>query len=253
LEFFDCYVSFGPSFVPPLAPCRTAEELLAEMRFCGVQRALVHFTAQVEDSPVLGNRLLSEAVTGHPELVPSWALLPPSTGEQGSVDEFLAAMRDHGVRALWAFPSQHLYLLNATGCGPLLEELVARRIPLFLRRSESSGSLAGWDLPYALLQEFPLLNLVVVGHGPWGEDRFFRPLLERYPSFRVDTARYELDGGIPGLVGRYGPHRLLFSTAFPATCMGGALLTLLHADIPDEAKAAIAAGNLERLLGEVQL
>jgi len=248
LEFLDCYASFGPSFVPPLAPCGTAEELLAEMRFCGVQRALVHHTSQVEDSPVLGNRLLSEAVAGHPELIPSWALLPPSTEEQGTVEEFLGAMREHGVRALWAFPSQHLYSLSATGCGPLLEEMVARGIPLLLRRAD-----AGWDLPYALLREFPQLNLVVVGHGPWGEDRFFRPLLERHPGFRVDTARYELDGGIPGLVRRYGPERLLFSTGFPGTSMGGALLALLHADIPDEAKAAIAAGNLDRMLGEVRL
>ncbi len=31
------------------------------------------------------------------------------------------------------------------------------------------------------------------------------------------------------------------------------MLALRHARIPDEAKGAIASGNLERLLGEVQL
>jgi hypothetical protein len=35
--------------------------------------------------------------------------------------------------------------------------------------------------------------------------------------------------------------------------MGAALLTLAHADMPDEAKAAIAGGNLRRLLLEARL
>jgi hypothetical protein len=35
--------------------------------------------------------------------------------------------------------------------------------------------------------------------------------------------------------------------------MGGMMLALRHARIPDEAKAAIAGGNLERLLEEEEL
>ena len=51
---------------------------------------------------------------------------------------------------------------------------------------------------------------------------------------------------------RYGPKRLLFGSAFPNTGPGGAMLTLAHADISDEEKQLIAAGNLDRLLAEAQ-
>ncbi len=57
-----------------------------------------------------------------------------------------------------------------------------------------------------------------------------------------------LDGGIEALVADYGPQRILFGSGFPESYMGGMMLALRHAQIPDAAKQAIAAGNLERLL-----
>jgi predicted TIM-barrel fold metal-dependent hydrolase len=79
-------------------------------------------------------------------------------------------------------------------------------------------------------------------------DRYFRPLIERYPNFHIDISRYELDMGIADLWRKYGPDRLLFATNYPATVMGAPMLTLLHSDIPPEAKQAIASGNLKRML-----
>jgi predicted TIM-barrel fold metal-dependent hydrolase len=93
---------------------------------------------------------------------------------------------------------------------------------------------------------------VICDHGCWGQDRLFRPLLERYPNVHVDTAQYLLDGGIESLVADYGARRLLFGSGFPESYLGGMMLALRHARIPDEAKAAIAAGNLERMLLQAQ-
>ena len=86
-----------------------------------------------------------------------------------------------------------------------------------------------------------------------GQDRYFRPLIERYPRFYVDTTRYECDGGIAAFCRKYGPERMLFGSGFPDIPFFGGVLTLMHADIPDGAKEAIAGGNLRRLLEEVAL
>jgi len=51
----------------------------------------------------------------------------------------------------------------------------------------------------------------------------------------------------------YGPERMLFGSGFPDIPFFGGVLTLMHADIPDGAKEAIAGGNLRRLLEEVAL
>jgi predicted TIM-barrel fold metal-dependent hydrolase len=69
----------------------------------------------------------------------------------------------------------------------------------------------------------------------------------------VDTALYLLDGGLEALVADYGARRLLFGSGFPEQHFGGMMMALRHARIPDEAKAAIAAGNLERILQEAAL
>jgi hypothetical protein len=259
VNVFDCNACYGIFSVPPLKRADTVADLLDEMDFCSgcgaadVHQALLHHAAQVDESPEVGNPLLSEQVAPHPQLEAAWALLPFHTGELGDLPDFLGAMRAHRVRALWAFPSKHRYLLDRTTCGDLLDEMIARRIPLFLPRGEQSGSRGGWELASVLLQDFPQLRLAMVGHGSWGEDRFFRPLLKRYEHFYVDTSRYELDGGIAEVCQLYGPERLLFGSAFPHTGMGGALLTVLHCDMPDDWKAAVAGGNLERLLAEVDL
>ncbi len=253
MELFDCNCWFGVPRKPPLARAETAGDLLREMERGGIARALVRNVAISEESPEVGNALTADATMGDDRLEPAWGILPPQTGELGDVDEFLEAMRQAGVRALWAYPSAHRYLLNATTMGGLLEEMVARGIPLFIHRREMPGNLGTYELAESVLADFPDLRLVVAGHGSWGEDRLFRPLMTRYPHFAVDTSRYELDGGIEELCRTLGPDRLLFGSGFPETPMGGSILTLLHADIPDEHRELIAGGNLRRILEEVRL
>ena len=252
LEFFDCNAIYGVWSVPPLAPATCADDLLREMEWCGIRRALVRHAAMENEAPQVGNRLTVEETAERPELVPTWAILPTHTGELGTPEEFLGAMGQAGVRALWAFPSKHRYMLDATSCGDLLELLVERRVPLFMHRQEASMGLTGWELAAALLRDFPALRLAVVGHGSWGEDRYFRPLVERYEGLHIDTSRYELDGGIAGFCRTYGPERLLFGSNLPYTSPGGPMLTLAHADISEADRQKIAAGNLDRLLAEVQ-
>lgn len=253
LRFFDCNAAYGVWSVPPFQPAVRVDDLLDEMQWAGIDRALVRHAAIEEYSPQVGNRVAVEAMAAHPGLDPTWALLPPQTGELGTPDELVEAMTEARVRALWAFPSKHRYSLDAVSCGPLLEVLVERRLPLFIHRQETSRGLTGWELAGAVLREFPKLRLVVVGHGSWGEDRYFRPLVERYEGLHTDTSRYELDGGIADFCRRYGADRLLFGSSFPNTSPGGPMLTLAHADVADEDKQKIASGNLERLLSEVRL
>lgn len=253
MEIFDCNACFGVFTVPPPAFAETAEELLEEMAFCGIHRALVTIAAMREESPIVGNALVVEALRDFDDLYPSWAILPPQTGEVGSPDALVARMKEQGVRVLWAFPSEHKYLLNGTTFGSLFEVMIERRIPLFLSLTENSGGLGGWALVDAVLRDFPRLRLVVTDHGCWGQDRYFRPLVERYDDVYIDTARFELDGGIADFCRAYGPDRLLFGTGYPRNNMGGALLTVAHADIREKEREAILGGNLERLLGEVRL
>ncbi len=249
MDFFDCNAFIGlPARRRLYPPVQSAPDILREMDFCGVERALVWHIAQFDAAPQTGNALLAEAIRGQPRLLGAWAILPDQAGEFPPFETFLEAMRQARVVALRAFPNDHHFLLNEVAMGSWLEPMMIHRLPLFL--SVDRG--ANWQIAYDLLAEFPDLVCVICDHGCWGEDRRFRPLIERYPNVYIDTAQYLLDGGIEAFVADYGPGRMLFGSGFPASYLGGMMLALRHARIPEDAKAAIAGKNLERILGEVR-
>jgi hypothetical protein len=193
--------------------------------------------------------LLAEEIKSHDRLVGCWSILPNQAMEFPPPEVFFQEMRLKRIRALRAFPISHHFFLNGVAMGSWLEAMVARRVPLLL--SVARG--ANWDIAYNLLEEFPELVCVICDHGCWGEDRRFRPLVERYPHVYIDTAQYLLDGGIEAFVADYGPERMLFGSGFPDSYLGSMMLALIHAKISEQAKASIASGNLERILGEVVL
>jgi len=254
LPFYDCNVSIGRPPNGVYRACPSADELLREMDWAGIDRALVRHDLMSSQSPVVGNKALSEAIAAHPRLSGSWAILPPQTKELPQGDAFFEAMSDANIKALWAFPEEHRYMLRRIVFGEFLDELADRRVPLFLCRPPSASSnLDRYRLIYDLLSECPGLTVVAVGFGPWGDDRFFRPLVEAYPRFYYDISRYELDCGLREYVNAYGAERLLYGSNFPVNSMGGPRMMVACAGIDDDARALVAGGNLARLLGEVQL
>lgn len=245
LEFLDCNCFIGrpQNAIPQSAP--TADDLLAAMGRSGIGEALVWHVAQRDWSPVDGNRMVAEAIAPHPALGGCWTLLPEQTGELPAPAELPALMAKSRIRALRAFPTQHRFLLRSETVGGYLEVMGQRRIPLVL---SLEGGTGGWPMVYDLLRDFPKLVCILADVGLWGADRWFRPLVARYPGVYVEMADYCLDGGIEAFVGRYGAERLIYGSGFPFRSHGGMMLALRHAPIRDEDKAAIAAGNARRIL-----
>lgn len=249
MKFFDCSAFMGrPARRGVFPPIATAGDFLSEMDFCGVDRALLWHIAQLDASPQAGNSLIAAAIQEQPRLWGCWSILPNQAHEFSPFANFLAEMQQSRITALRAFPLDHHFLLNAVAMGSWLEPMAAHRLPLFL--SVRHG--ANWDIVYQVLSEFPDLVCVICDHGCWGEDRRFRPLLERYPHVYIDTANYLLDGGIEAFVADYGPERLLFGSGFPTSHFGGMMMAIKHARISEAARAAIAGQNLERILSEVR-
>jgi predicted TIM-barrel fold metal-dependent hydrolase len=249
MRFFDCNCYFGlPSkLVPSPALCPTADDLVAQLERAGIERAIVWHIAQQDVSPQRGNEMLAEAIGGRPNLLGCWTLLPPQTGEM-PVSELLAGMKAARIVALRAFPGPHRFMLNRLTLGVLLDEMVERRIPLLC-----SMKRMGWPELYGLLAEAPGLTAIITDHGSWGSDRYFRPLLDNYGRVYVDTTLYFLDGGVEDLVSRYGPGRMVFGSGLPERYPGGMMMAIRHGEIDEDAKAAIASGNLNRLVEEVKL
>ncbi len=257
MEFFDCNCYFGPPAKPTDSPkvCASVDDLLSELDRAGIKRALAWHIAQRDVSPQRGNQLLSEAIRNHPNLLGCWTMLPPQTGEM-PVDKLLTDMKANHIVALRAFPGAHRYLLNTVTMGALLTEMTVRHIPLIYSVGNTQpgiGQRQAWQDIYSLMDDFPELPVIITDHGSWGSDRYFRPLLENSHSVYVDTTLYFQDGGIEDFVASYGPTRMVYGSGLPERFPGGMMLAIRHGQISEEAKAAIAGGNLTRIIEEVQL
>jgi len=237
---FDCNCSFGPDVKPAFRYARNPEELLAEMDFCGIDRALVYHAGQRSASPTVHNPRLLGQVADHGRLEGTWTILPPQTAEQPAAQPLLQDMTDRGIRALRAFPDEHRYRLDGRTFGDLLDALAQRRIPLLVKLNASSLG--------ELMSEFPRLTAVAVNQGPHSLERYLRPLVETYSNLHIETSCYMVEGLIEEFCERYGPRRLLFGSGFPDNCSGAALLRLAQAEIDPEQKKMIAGENLRRLL-----
>jgi hypothetical protein len=245
LSFFDCNCALGPYRTRVFRYARTADDLLEEMDFSNIERALVYHTAMRFDHPAVGNDLVLQAIARHDRLLPTWALLPKQTGELPHLGRMLEAMRRHQVRALRLFPDEHRYFLDEITWGDQLAICSERRIPLLVRAS--LDKIAG------LLRDFPQLVVVTGSQGSNPLDRFAWPLIERFPNLIFETSAYLVDGGIEEFCKRYSAARLLFGSGFPDNSSGAAMLALARADLCDDERRAIAGGNLLRLLAETNL
>lgn len=246
MEYFDCNCSYGLAARPPHRFAATPGELLKEMDFCGIDAALVLHTNQRFASPVAWNERVVKDLRGRRKrLFPAWVILPTACGELPAPGQLLVAMKKAGVRALWAFPQEHRYRLDGASFPELFQRMAELRIPLFAKE----------DLVQLkeLLKDCPDLIVVAVNQGPHSLDRYLWPLMDAFPNLHVEISYLLVEGVMEEMCRRYGSERLLFGTAFPDNCSGGALLRLAQADIGDKARQAIAGTNLRRLLKEVSL
>jgi len=249
VRFLDVNCSVGFSAAGPSWQGADLALTVEELERAGCEGAVITHLAQWETSAQRGNELVAQATAAYPQLHGCWCVLPECTGETPPPAEVFSRMAANRIGLLKIAPMAHLFVACGLSVGGYLQECVDRRVPLLVSVKYDME----WKDLYGLLAEFPDLLVIVTDHGCWGEDRYFRPLLDAYPGVCVELSNYLLDGGIEDLVSRYGAGRVVFGSGFPRLYPGGMMLALRHADISEEDKALIAGGNLALMLEEERL
>ena len=251
LRFFDCNAAIGRWQHPPFGGYETADELVGILDYLEVGKAVVyHATAHEVHAPV-GNARLMEEIAGHERLLPSWVIFPHFTGEMPEPHALVEEMLSRGVRIARLLPGYggHRFTLEPWCAGPLLSALAAHRMPvmidfMFFRRDDPD-----WKLLYDLAHTYPTLPIILTGWSGLAS-RSFYPLCRACPNLHLDTSRYALFRGLEAFCERVGARQLVYGSGMPRVAPGVAMTTITHADISDEERQMIAAGNLERLLEE---
>ncbi|MFH1737821.1 MAG: hypothetical protein ABIH23_02350 [bacterium] len=243
LRVLDANVGVGSRSVAFAGDLRHADEILKDMDRCGISQAIAfHYTA-IENNPLVGNDLLMKEIADRERLLPQWVLLPQSTSEFPPPHELASLLAERQVRCVRMAPKSHGYVFSSWCCGSVLEMLEEKRILLFMSVEE-----VDWDNLARVLSEFRQLQVVLTDTG-YRIGRKVYPLLCKHCNLHMEYSDYVIHWGLEDLCNQIGPERFVFGSGLGRHEPGVPLTVLALADLPNESKRLLAAGNLARLLG----
>lgn len=249
MEFFDCNVHYGLDVaISQMRPVPLVGDLQAEIARAGIAKAVIWRLEQFGGSPLKANQLVADDVRGTSNLYGVWAIVPTHTHEIPGPEEMLPEMKANRIVGWRLFPSKCRFFPRAFVLADWFKVAVKRHIPIFINTAHGTRL----DDLEDFLRAFPELTVVLTYTHDWPSDRFIRPFVSQWPNVYVDLSYSLTDGGIESFYQEYGPSRLLYGSGFPDCYFGGLMMMVRHAGIPLTDRAAIAGGNMARILKEAK-
>lgn len=247
MEIIDCFCGVGPWKTRDEILPHRPEEILDLMDHFGISKALIHSNFSENDGPTPhGNRQLEDICATQDRFMPAFAIVPQPYDDIPGVRDAFESMRKAESKALWftpcnGIPQPWLY-------EDILGECADKKILTFINRD----GLAPEDIRH-ICEAFPGLRVVLLGAG-YGDDYWLYPLLRKYEDLHVCLGHFYIPSyGPMQFLKHFSSDRLLFGSGLPHFSPGGLITHVTYADASDDDKEKIFAGNLKRLLGEVQL
>jgi len=244
LMFFDAFARIGPRKYKHPAEKWQLEDLIKELNHCSVSGALVASTLSLSYDAMYSNLELCNMLKPYPNLFAIWNVLPHHTNECLPPAQLKLKMTEHNVRAVTIHPTSNGWDWSAQSSQELMKYLNDNKIFTITTVSE----IGGWKELNEFLGRYKSIPLLVSGIS-WGEQRYAIGLLKDHPNLHISFDRLQINEGLEFLYKRGHINQLIFATDAPTMSVGAHRTYIDYADIPDEAKAKIAGGNLVRLLG----
>lgn len=241
-EMIDANGQFGRNVnSEPLYP--KAGDYLRHLSRLGVRRGIAWHAAAVSHHALSANRSMLAEILKTPgaraRLIPALTVSPPMLYERGGITDLRSMMTGHPTRALH-FKQNFGHTLRQL--EPLLARLADLRPVLFMQ----SGDFRPEEL-LDVAASRPETHFVIRGIM-WGGMAQGFDYLRRRANVILDSSRLHTWNALELIVREFGADRVVFGLGGPAH-NGAAIGALMQAQIPDGARAAIAGGTLERLLG----
>ena len=221
----------------------TVDELIKQMKFYKIKKALVYHSIAIKHSTVKGNKALIEDISKYKNILyPCFVLSPTSTLENGNVYNISQHLDKNKVKAVRVYPTLQSFEMKLWQMGDIYSLLESKRIPLFIPLAESNYG----DI-YEICRNFPKLP-VVLSNTTYRTTRVMYQLLQDFDNFYMEISSFVMYGGIKEVVERFGSEKLLFGSYMPFLDPARVVAMVNHADIPNKAKEDIAYNNISRLI-----
>ncbi|MBM3402711.1 MAG: hypothetical protein FJY21_10465 [Bacteroidetes bacterium] len=247
LLFFDAFARIGPRRYKHPGEQWKLEELIKELNHCSISGALVASTLSLSYDAMYSNLELSTNLKPFPNLFAIWNVLPHHTNECLPPAQLKQKMKEHDVRAVTIHPDSNGWDWSAASSQELMKYLNDHQVFTITTVSE----IGGWKELNQFLSRYQSIPLLVSGIN-WDEQRYAIGLFKDHPNFHISFDRMQINEGLEFLYKKGHINQLIFATDAPTMSAGAHRTYIDYAEIPEDAKAKIAGGNLIRLLGGQQ-
>jgi predicted TIM-barrel fold metal-dependent hydrolase len=195
------------------------------------------------------NQHVANAVRAHGDRLVGFARVDPNLGRD-AVREATRALGELGLAGLFLHPWEEHFRVGASLVDAVVEVAAEHGRPVivaagypWLSEGLQVGELAG---------RFPRASFVATNGGQINISGLGQTDVElalaAHPNLALQTAGVYREDFLEGVVARFGPERLLFSSGFPYFDPRLEIRRAQWFHVPEEAKAAVLGGNAAALL-----
>lgn len=248
MDFFDCNTSYGiPLNCNDLYPVHTIDVLKKEIERAGVKKAVVGRIEHWLSSTLTANDMLATDIKNLDNFYGLWSIVPSHTHELPDPAAMPTVMRQNRIIGWRLCPEIARFMVRTFVLRDWLDIATRYKIPIFINTSHGTSL----DELADIMKDYPELTVVLTYSNCWPSDRLLRPFIAEYSNIYLDMSYWFIDGGIEDFVKEYGSGRLLYGSGFPYSYFGSNMLMIRHAELSEKDKEAIASGNMERIVREV--
>ena len=257
MKYFDASPMIGAHFAPREGKFFSAEDLIEEMDFFGIDEALVYNGLAREYDFQTGNSTLMESIKEMPRLHACWVAGLHHFGVLSEPRNFVKEAIASGVKILRLFfggPLSDFDQIDVLAYRHLFDELEKHLFPVIIEfeSGDTLSSLQIIDLD-KLLAEFPKLPVILATTRTSGlEIRALCSRMEKFINLHLMTCGLHGNGLIEAFVSEFGHDRLVFGTNFPWFGAGQTKIALAYTNLSEQARQAIAYENLDRLIRRIK-
>jgi len=155
----------------------------------------------------------------------------------------VAKLVEQGCKMFRFFPLLQEWSLDHSAFCDVLDEIEPANVPVMVQARDSG-------CPSALLRILPGRKTIFILEGISFENMAEAvSVMRKYPNVMCETRELRVPGALRFLLDQVGSDRVMFGSGCLRSSLAASMGYVMDAEISDDAKAAVLAGNVKRLIG----
>lgn len=244
LRYFDCNCMMGRIAEERLF-FETKEELLKEMNYYGIEKALVYSSIAYQHNTEYGNKLLKEEIRNTKRLLPV-AVVVPWYGPDRCLSEQTEKILKKDAYGVRLFPQGSNFELSKLNMSEVFGVINKIKLPVFINYLE----IQNLEIFKETVYSYPKVPFVIA----WPRYTLARKLCGLFDSFKniyVDISNFCSYQAIEYMGDKFGYNRFLFGSNWPYSSVCGPMMRIIYGDMSDKDKEKIAYYNLKEIIDRI--